>query len=277
MTTYDPFAGIEDEEPLSADALKRRYFEKVKRKVTPVRQVFVQKQKAEAVRPSTLALFISAKQHAALDLYLLLLALEPVVVESPISLQLWATLLGKNKATTASAFKTLQDMNLVHRDKGATPYRVRPLLEDASEDDYQRPSGGAEFKQWYFSIPIEYWTDGWDSKLPLAGKAMMLVLLAGTSKKPSQQVAATQVKEWYGFSERTAERGYRELREAHLTREHPQWVVDTKSPINARLVHHRAFNEPWDTATRLARQTESQAAVKRIQGKISGNSETKTV
>jgi hypothetical protein len=265
MATENPFAGIVNDEPHSSQSLREFYLSRAKRGFGSVRHVFVQKQQGDHARTSTLARFVNQRQHAALDLYLLLLALEPVVVESPISLQAWTLLLGPqaSAATTAKAFKTLQEWKLVHREPGKALYRVRPLREDAEDEPYTRPDGSKDFIQWYFSIPSEYWTDGHCDRLTLPGKAMMLVLLAGTSQKPSQNVPAQQVKDWYGFSERTAERGYRELNLAKLIREHEAYERDPRSPINLRRVYHRAFNEPFDTATRHKRQDKAAKAMRK--------------
>lgn len=264
----DPFADIVDEDPHTTATLREFYLKKAKRGFGSVRHVFVQKQQGEGNRASTLAQFVNNRQHTALDLYLLLLALEPVVVESPISLQTWAMLLGPktSTATTANAFKVLQEWGLVHREKGKSLYRVRPLLEDLSGDPYTRPDGSNDFKQWYFSIPEEYWTIGHSETLSLPGKAMMLVLLAGTSKETSQNVAAQRVPDWYGFSERTAERGYRELRSAKLIQERETYERDPNTPIKTRRVYYRAFYEPFDTGSRHTRQGQAAKAMKKNSG-----------
>ena len=93
----------------------------------------------------------------------------------------------------------------------------------------------------------------------------MLILLAETSStgKPAANVPATQVREWYGFSERTAERGYEELVEQGLTRQHPTYERDPNSPIKVRRAVYRAFNEPFDTHTRLKRQANAAKATKK--------------
>jgi hypothetical protein len=268
MATTDPFADITDDVPHTPATLRDFYLKKARRTTAPVRQVFVQRRQNEADRSSTLAAFVNGRHKTALDLYLLLLALEPVVVDSPLSLQTWAMLLGPKvtTATTANAFKVLKDWGLVHREPGKAVYKVRPLPEDRSTDPYIRPDGTADFKQWYFSIPHEYWTKGHADELSLPGKAMMLVLLAGTSKKTSQNVAAQQVPRWYGFSERTAERGYRELRLAKLTQERETYERDPNSPIKLRKVYYRAFYEPFDTGTRLDRQATAAKAMKNKNG-----------
>lgn len=278
MATTDPFAGIADDLPHTTATLRDFYLKKARRGTAPVRQVFVQKHQDEADRSSTLAVFVNGRHKTALDLYLLLLALEPVVVESPLSLQTWAMLLGPNitTATTANAFNILQEWDLVHRDPGKAVYKVRPLLEDGSNDPYIRPDGSADFKQWYFSIPHEYWTDGYADRLGLPGKAMMLVLLAGTSKKTSQNVAAQQVQGWYGFSERTAERGYRALRLANLTQERETYERHPNTPIKLRKVYHRAFYEPFDTGTRLDRQASAAKAMRKKNGSAGDEKSSKS-
>lgn len=287
MTTTDPFAGLVAETPHTSATLRAEYFRKAKRGYGVVRHGFVQKQQGTVgPRASTLAQFVNGKQLAALDVYLLLLALEPVVVESPESLQVWTKLLGDtaNAATTANAFKVLQRWGLVHRESGRTQYLVTPFdetgakNEEGSPKEYQRPTGTSDFGERYFSIPEEFWTEGFVDRLKLPGKAMMLVLLAETSRagKPAANVPSTQVRQWYGFSERTAERGYEELVNQRLIRQHVTYERDPNSPIKVRPAVYRAFNEPFDTDTRLKRQAKAARATKKKSSSVGSTEGSKS-
>jgi hypothetical protein len=76
----------------------------------------------------------------------------------------------------------------------------------------------------------------------------------------------TTGKPWYGFSERSAERGYEQLDEQKLIRQHPTFERDRISPINVRPVVYRAVNEPFDTHTKLKRQGKASRAIRKKNG-----------
>ena len=56
---------------------------------------------------------------------------------------------------------------------------------------------------------------------------MLLIMLKETPYRTSCVVGIEYVKEWYGISERTAERGYRELQAAGLLQMHDQKVSNS--------------------------------------------------
>ena len=60
-------------------------------------------------------------------------------------------------------------------------------------------------------------------------------------------MANERAKDFYGFSERTAERGYTELRQAGLLREKTILVPSARHPLGRREEWHRALTYPYST------------------------------
>jgi hypothetical protein len=111
-------------------------------------------------------------------------------------------------------------------------------------------------------------------RLSLPGKAMFLIMLAETTTKPTFSMAVQRAPGWYGISERTAERGYQQLRVQHmpdgaqLLREHLQLVADAHSPTGLREVWHRTLAEPFSKdARRRLQRTSARAAARRAEKK----------
>lgn len=95
---------------------------------------------------------------------------------------------------------------------------LRSELGDGSA--YQRPDPGQ-----FFQVGEELWTDGWVSRMPGQGLAVLLVLLSRVdSRDPTGPiwVASSQVSNWYGFSDRVWQNGVKYLRNAQLVTLHRQ-------------------------------------------------------
>ena len=73
--------------------------------------------------------------------------------------------------------------------------------------------------------------------------------------------------DWYGFSERTAERGYNKLVKAGVMRVHTQMVRDHRSPIGLRPVFHRTLLGPYETQVRRDAQKKP-AAVPELERRL---------
>jgi hypothetical protein len=179
----------------------------------------------------------------ALDLYLLFRAVASArdwaVTESS---QLWARALDLGTDASAGAaisktWKRLEDLGLVERARRGRWASVKPLREDGSGAKYDRPRGKGRADR-YFQIPFAYWTapEGWHRRLTLPGKAMLLVAL---SRPAGFILPAEKALAWYGLSEDTAERGFRELRHADLLSVRPQYDVAPLAP--AGYTEHRRY------------------------------------
>lgn len=110
-------------------------------------------------------------------------------------------------------------------------------------------------------------------RLSFPGKALFLIMLSETTKDQSFAMAAERAPSWYGISERTAERGYTELRKQEAAKgvplllEHPQYKRDARSRTGYRTVVHRAFSAPYSQAARAELQLTTRNAVRRIAAK----------
>lgn len=262
------FTGLGHEAALGPADTVRALLDDALRGYVPLRKVFVQWPNDHTTRPNQLAKFVSGRQERALDALLLLHAFMPILEGTPLPLATWARALSLKAPCTptgaARAFATLEAMNLVEREQiGKTPI-IKPLLEDGSGATWTHPGAlGADVGKGYFTLPHAYWTAGYAASLGLPGKAMLLIMLAETTQKPSFSMAVERASDWYGISERTAERGYIELTKAGLMDSHVQYVADARSPIGRRTVHHRALKDPFSTDERQRLQRAAGAAARR--------------
>lgn len=262
----DPFAGLADAAPASPERALADLLASTKRGYVPLRKSLVQWPSDQAVRPNQLARFVTGRQERALDALLLLHALTPILDGSPLALATWARLLSVTAPCgpkgASAAFDTLVTMGLATRGAAGSRPVVTPLREDGSGATWVRPgSPGDNVDKGYFVLPHDYWTSGLSSRLNMPGKAMLLIMLAETSDKPNFAMAAQRAKDWYGVSERTAERGYGELSAAGLLLVHVQTVAAPKHPLGFAKVYHRALADPYsmDSRARLQRSTRTQA------------------
>ncbi|GAB7041046.1 MULTISPECIES: hypothetical protein [Catenuloplanes] len=272
----DPFEGIQDEDPLSGDGMRARFLASAKRGYAPLRKAFVQKPDPKKARASVLAAMVTARQERALDAFLLLHALEPALdKDKPLPLATWAKMLSsKNNRWSAQnvgrAFEALETRHLVIRQPKGRGLLVQPQMEDGTGKAWTRPGSDATtVGKGYLVIPYDYWTSGLVDQLSMPGKAMFLIMLSETTLNPTFSMAIERAQSWYGISERTAERGYGELRKYEIAEgqtllmERRQLVADHRSPTGNRAVWHRALAEPYSQAARAELQRLTRAAARR--------------
>lgn len=265
----DPFAGLQDE--LAADTTFTRtdLLDQARRGFVRIRKDFVQRETQP--RPSVLAKLVSGSNMRALDMLLTVHALQPIFRPDRRSLDIkvWARMLGKDVSvrTANSALKVLQEMDLIEVEgKRGSPKIVlkrengdgKPWTKEPEENPAERGRG-------FFTLPFEYWTSGHIDTLKLPGKAMLLVMLKETQDpngKLTFVMAHERAQAFYGFSERTAERGYLELRQHKLFKEKRQLVKSGEHPLGQREEWHRALERPYSTDYRewLRKRAESAAA-----------------
>lgn len=274
--SFDPFAGLADEDALSPRDRGIALLRDAKRGYVPLRKILVQRPNTEADRAAVLARFVRERQERALDALLLMHALQPILSGSPLPLATWAALMStRNVCTTSAAskaFTTLVDWKLAVR----TPNGRRPILEPLHEDGtgaaWTRPGQDDEEGPGYFALPHSYWTTGIADQLTLPGKALLLIILAETQdpKHPTFNMAVERAPSWYGISERTAERGYAQLSKLGLLRTKIQKVADPRHPAGRREVYHRALGTPFGTDDRMRLQRAAVAAVKKQSASTAG-------
>lgn len=258
-------AELQDEVALSPAAMRRRLLNSVRRPFVPIRHTFVQQPRGSASRAGMVSKLVTAHNQRALDAILMVLALEPVLEGTPLPNNTWAALLsadtGPAVPTTAvsKTWRALEEeYQLIQRGtrlkKLAT---IRPLAEDGSGKPYSRPGLSAKGTTGYFVLPHAYWWDGWNEKLTLPAKAMLLVHLSATQQTPVLAMGYEQAPEWYGLSERTAERGIRELRSTGLLKEHGQKVAEARSATGFTVRYHRFLLDDFSTHGRQALQKQT--------------------
>jgi len=80
----------------------------------------------------------------------------------------------------------------------------------------------------YFTIPYEYWDQGFDRELNLAAKAVLLV--ARSLKPRGFTLPLAHAMDWYGISADTFRRGMRRLVDARLVNYTANVVESDKAP-----------------------------------------------
>jgi hypothetical protein len=225
-----------------------------------------------------LADLVSAHQGRALDAYLLLLALEPILdADEPIEAAMWARLLDDEPRVAASVSRTwlqLERRGLITRERRKGHVHVLPRREDGKAS-YTRPgvrksgargadtTGGWPAKDWYFVLPHTYWERGLDQRLGLAAKAMLLVSLQATSTNATYWMRYEDAPKWYGLSEESVQRGLKQLRDEQLLVEHFQKIKSTRSATGLMTRTHYALAGEFSTAERHRLQTRTKRAVAR--------------
>lgn len=251
----DPFEGFEDETPADATFTRSDLLGQAKRGFVRIRKDFVQRETKP--RASVLADLVSNGSELALDLLLTVHALQPILEDKPLDINVWRRMLGDDVTVrrTTNALKTLEQMNLLELGgKRGTPEIVlkrengdgKPWKKDREDNPEERGRG-------FLALPFDYWTTGLIDTLKLPGKAMLLVMLRETQDpngKLTFVMAHERAQEFYGFSERTAERGYLELRMHQLFTENVKLVKAGRSPTGVREEWHRALVHPYSTAHR---------------------------
>jgi len=139
------------------------------------------------------------------------------------------------------------------------------LLEDGTGAPWTKPGVVDEDGPGYFTLPHAYWTQGYVDRLTMPGKAMLLIMLAETHnpKKPTFVMPVERAHEWYGVSERTAERGYVELGREKLLLVRQIKVKDERHPAGRREIYHRALDKPFRTSDRARLQTAASTSVRK--------------
>lgn len=262
----NPFADITDEQPADGPATRDALLADAKRGFCPLRKEFVQRARQRGTRPSILGSMVKAREEVALRAILLIHALEPILTDTELPLSTWARMLGAEKrpcttAQASGAFDKLVSRRLISRTDTGRRVIITPRMETGTGEAHVRATAkGADVGPGYLTIPYEFWTSRLCDRLRLPGIAMLLVALHETTKEPAYQVSLEQMKDWYGISERTAERGYLELSREKILLTHTQSKRDARSPTGLRTVTWRALDGPYSTTARADLQAQTRAA-----------------
>lgn len=263
----DPFKDIEDLPAISSQQTRVELLEDAKRGFVRIRKDFVQ-QESGSRGDTVLAKLVTGHKKTALNALLTVHALQPILGDSPLPLAVWARLFNCTPRAAGAALRVLQSMNTLE----LTGTRVVPKILLKRENGDGKPwSNTAESERQgrgFFTIPFDFWINGTIDDLGMAGTAMFLILLKETqdpnAKRKTFIMANERAQDWYGISERTAERGYLQLRKAGLLLEKPQLIPDARHPLGRREEWHRVLSHPYSSDHREALRLLAQKAAKGI-------------
>ena len=222
------------------------------RPTVPLRKTFVQAPRGSETRPGPLQTFVSNGDLRGLRAYLITVAATSKSNDDGWSTTLdslvWARLLDAEETTSTQAgartaawraLGRLQDRQLIHRTRSPRSNReitVTLLRENGSGDPYYHPADGApdDPADWYFRLPVSFWTKGLDATLTMPGLAMLLTV---AMEKPWSSFPAERMPEWYGWSPDTTERGLRELVDLGLCERRESYRRTPLSPTGHTLAY----------------------------------------
>lgn len=224
--------------PLRSE-LVRSMLAKTRRRGTPIRQIFVQVP-TTAQRANRGSLLASFRSAAHLDAFLFIHALasakEPYEAVYPAAS--WARALGldENTGSGDQDIKTaktqwsknvskLVSLNLIDRQRAGSKARWVLLDESGDGTDYVRPRSVRDGH--WLVLPETYWLDDHYRTLSLPAKVMLLISL---SSKPEFTLPLERVKDWYGISRSTAQRGFSELLNVGIITYRQNWRIDPSNP-----------------------------------------------
>jgi len=216
-----------------------------KRAEVPIRKSFVQQGKGRVRTPGPLAALVTNHDERALDLYLLAHAAasaEPFDVVLPAAT--WARALGLSASASArsavsKAFRRLEGLDLIARDRAGSRSRVTLLDEGGQGAPYVHPAGNRER---YLKLPGAYWTEDWHLKLRLPGKTMLLIALSLDDDFP---LPTEKGPDWYGISADTLQRGFDELSRHQLLDVDVRYKKAPLSPLGYTEDRHYTLKAPF--------------------------------
>lgn len=264
---FDPFAGIEDLPEFTSEETRTQLFQAAKRGFVRIRKDFVQQESAPR-GDTVLAKLVSGHKERALDALLTVHALQPILRDSPLPLAVWARVLNCTPRSAGAALRVLESLEVLE----LTGTRVTPEIilkrENADGKPWSDVAESDGHGRGFFTIPFDFWTTGTIDSLGLAGKAMFLILLKETqdpnAKRRTFVMANERAQEWYGISERTAERGYKQLRKEKILLEKLQLVPSARHPLGRSEQWHRALSYPYSSDHREALRVLAQNAAQGI-------------
>lgn len=262
-----PLAEIEDLPKSSPESTREELFAAAKRGFVRIRKDFVQK--PDKPRGDTvLSSLVRGHKERPLDLLLTIHALQPILDGSPLPIGAWARLLRCSDRTVRTALGYLEEKGLLEISGKSSLPEIALLRENGDGSPWVDAPDRSDGNRGFFTLPFDYWTDGTIDDLSLPGKAMLLIILKETqdpnAKRKTFVMALERAKDWYGISERTAERGLLELRRAGLLLEKSRLIPDARHPLGQRQEWHRVLTDPYGTAHREALRKVARSAAEKV-------------
>lgn len=262
----NPLDELEDLPASSTEGTREELFADAKRGFVRLRKDFVQK--PDKPRNDTvLSSLVGGHKERPLDMLLTVHALQPILKGTPLSFGTWARLLGCTERTARTALRYLEDSGLLEVHGKPSVPEIVLLRENGDGTPWTDAPDRSDGNRGFFTLPFDYWTAGTIDKLTLPGKAMLLIILKETqdpnAKRPTFVMALDKAQEWYGISERTAERGFLQLRKAGLLQEKSRLVPEARHPLGRREEWHRVLTTPYSTTHREALRKAAKSATQR--------------
>jgi hypothetical protein len=267
VEVFDPFAGIEDLPESTSEETRIDLFHDARRGFVRIRKDFVQKE--SGTRGDTvLAKLVSGHKERALDALLTVHALQPILRDSSLPLAVWARLLNCTPRSAGAALKVLESMGVLELSGTRVVPEIILKRENGDGKPWSDVAEGEREGRGFFTIPFDFWTSGTIDSLGMAGKAMFLILLKETqdpnAKRRTFVMANERAQDWYGISERTAERGYKQLRNAGILLEKSRLVPSARHPLGRSEEWHRVLSYPYSSDHREALRLLAQNAAQGI-------------
>lgn len=226
-----------------------------RKKNLAIRNDFVQTGNGKTARPGVLGELISSKNGRSLDLYLLhrlVAAAEPW--DTTLGAAVWARALGLpdndyGKSAVSRCWATLEKHGLITKTRVGRKAKITTLREGTRLHEGEEPVPYTRPTARFFTLPLEYWTEGWHRTLKDAGKA---VLLISSSLSPGFYLPGRQAPSWYGISADTLHKGFRDLETHGLityeNRNRTDWITDEVTFVQ----RHFTLNSPFGKESRGA-------------------------
>lgn len=249
----------------SPDELRRATVEAIlaasRRSTLPLRVTFIQQREVDGTAAAgPLSVFVRRGRRGAFDQHLLLRAwASGGDHDVRRSAAVWARAVGlpdgsAGRRAVARNWQFMQQMRLVTIARAGRLLQVTALAEDGSGRPYHHP--GSQPRSDYLQLPYAYWEQGWDQRLSLPGKAVLLIAL---SLGDLFWLPARHGPAWYGLSPSTIERGVRDLRIHQLLGAR---AVRKPAPLAAAgytAEHRYTLHAPFGPKGVLARGAPAQA------------------
>lgn len=208
-------------------------------------------------RAGPLAAMLRTRDSSTLDAYLLIHAMASS--SSPYRASYfsnsWVRLMEFDRGAEAAAASSrwskvitrLEKLHLIQRQRNGNMMNYLLLDESGSGQPYERPTKLAHGR--WFSIPHQYWLDGWDGKLKTAEKVMLLIAL---DQPDGFQIAHDRFSDWYGVSKSTAKRGLSGLIAHGILDVRTDFHLSGRSPTGWMEVRSYTTQGIWAKAARDA-------------------------
>ncbi len=243
--------------PPSREVLLADMLSQTGRHGVPIRRRLLQTDApgADGTRAAPLSVMLKARDSATLDAYLLIhaMASSSSPYRAAYFSSSWVRLMRFDQAAEAAAASSrwskvatrLVDLKLISRHRVGNVMEYFLLDEAGTGDAYARPTKLAHGS--WFSLPYQYWLDGWDQLLSAAEKVMLLIAL---DQPDGFAIPYERFQPWYGISASTAKRGLTGLVSRGILSVNTDFHVSGRSPTGWIEVRSYTTQGIWSKASR---------------------------